>query len=125
MIVLPGPAPPVAAVQAIEVPTESAHAWVTVMAPSPRWAWTLTSVWTLALIPTVSVGELAPYAAPSRAALLTWTYEKNKRPKSTATTTRNRKTGDDQGELDECLARALGRGGWPSSAAARAIALAK
>ncbi len=70
VMVFPGPAPPVAEAHEIVDPTWFAQAVVTVVLPSPRWAWTLVSWSTRVVMPTVSVGAPWPKFAPSRAALL-------------------------------------------------------
>jgi hypothetical protein len=124
VIVLPGPAPPVAAVQAMDEPTAFAHDEVTVRTPAPRCAWVFVSSSTRAVIPTVSVGDPCPKLAPSRAALLIWMYEKNRRPKSIEMTTRNKKTGSTRANSTSAWARVRrrrrartdARGGWSERA---------
>lgn len=82
--VLPVTLPPRAKAQAIADPAGVWQPAVTVYdVPSPAWTWDLPSCSAIVVMPVVSVGLPAAYAAPSRAAFVTSIQLKNIRPAST------------------------------------------
>jgi hypothetical protein len=74
----------------------SLHVTVMAMLPSPLCDWAFVSCSACAAIPSIplrSVGLVIAYAAPSRAAFVTWMYVNMTRPKSTAIRSRSARTG--------------------------------